>query len=53
MENTDINTSDIENIDIDRILKETIKEKIEKLIIYPTVYNCYRMQRNLLIVILP
>ena len=31
MENTDINISDIENVDIDRILKEAIKEKIEKL----------------------
>ena len=30
MENTDINISALENIDIDRILKEAIKEKIEK-----------------------
>ena len=32
MENTDINTSDIENLDIYRILKEAIKEKLEKFI---------------------
>ena len=31
MENTDINISALENIDIDKILKQTIKEKIEKL----------------------
>ena len=31
MENTDINISALENIDIDGILKQTIKEKIEKL----------------------
>ena len=31
MENTDINISALENVDIDRILKEAIKEKIEKL----------------------
>ena len=31
MENTDINISNIENVDLDRILKEAIKEKIEKL----------------------
>ena len=36
MENTDINISALENVDIDRILKEAIKEKIEKLMeIYP------------------
>ena len=32
MENTDINISDVENVDIDRILKEAIKEKLEKFI---------------------
>ena len=31
MENTDINISALENIDIDGILKQTIKEKIEEL----------------------
>jgi len=31
MENRNINISNIENIDIDKILRETIKEKIEKL----------------------
>ena len=31
MENTDINISALENVDIDKILKQTIKEKIEKL----------------------
>ena len=39
MENTDINTSNIENVDIDRILKEAIKEKIEKLM--ETELNAY------------
>jgi len=39
MENTDINISNIENIDIDRILREAIKEKIEKLI--ETELNAY------------
>ena len=32
MENTDINISDIENIDIDKLLRNAIKERIEKLI---------------------
>ena len=32
MGNTDINISDIENIDIDKLLRNAIKEKIEKLI---------------------
>ena len=31
MENTDINISALENVDIDKILKQTIKKKIEKL----------------------
>ena len=31
MENTDINISALENVGIDRILKEAIKERIEKL----------------------
>ena len=31
MENTNINISALENVDIDRILMQTIKEKIEKL----------------------
>ena len=31
MENTDMNISALENVDIDKILKQTIKEKIEKL----------------------
>ena len=31
MENTDINISALENVDIDKLLKQTIKEKIEKL----------------------
>jgi len=31
MENTDINISDIENIDIDKLLRNAIKERIEKL----------------------
>ncbi|AGO60731.1 IS256-like element ISFac8 family transposase [Ferroplasma acidarmanus] len=39
MENTDINISALENVDIDRILKEAIKEKIEKLM--ETELNAY------------
>ena len=39
MENTDINISALENVDIDRILKEAIKEKIEKLM--ETEFNAY------------
>ena len=31
MENTDINTSNVENIDIDKLLRDAIKERIEKL----------------------
>ena len=31
MENTDINISALENIDIDKLLRNAIKEKIEKL----------------------
>ena len=39
MENTDINISNIENIDIDKLLRDAIKEKIEKLI--ETEFNTY------------
>ncbi len=39
MENTDINISDIENIDIDELLRNAIKEKIEKLI--EAEFNAY------------
>ena len=31
MENTDINISALENVDIDKLLRNAIKEKIEKL----------------------
>ena len=39
MENTDINISDIENVDIEKLLRNAIKEKIEKLI--ETELNVY------------
>ena len=39
MENTHINISALDNVDIDKILKQTIKEKIEKLM--ETELNAY------------
>ena len=33
MENTDINISALENVDIDKLLRNAIKERIEKLIL--------------------
>ena len=39
MENIDINISALENVDIDELLRNAIKEKIEKLI--ETEFNAY------------
>ena len=39
MENTDTNISALENVDIDKLLRNAIKEKIEKLI--EAEFNAY------------